>query len=240
MPAFLFYPGDWKKDPQLSKCSLATRGAWIELLCAMHDNGRSGIITGTMLELAQMCRCDARQMRQALYQLSESKTAFVTLGDGRSNAQVTVVNRRMQREHKLREQTKIRMKRLRERKPLRSRARSVQISSSSSSSSFSKEKGFDDECDAREREVVSSALSHGFTEEFFDTLQERKCYQHIDVRNVYEKFKTYFEVEGRTGKPEHFIGWLNREIPNRKEVENDDRGTSAQAIRVAASLKHDN
>ena len=88
--------------------------------------------------------------------------------------------------------------------------------------------------------VETDSLSLGFTEEFFEALQERKCYQHLDVRHVFEKFKAYCEAEGRRLEPKHFIGWLNREIPNRKESENDDRGTSAQAIRVAASLKHDN
>jgi hypothetical protein len=33
LPAFQFYPGDWRKDENLSRCSLAAKGALIEVLC---------------------------------------------------------------------------------------------------------------------------------------------------------------------------------------------------------------
>jgi hypothetical protein len=33
LPAFQFYPGDWRKDENLSRCSLAAKGALIEILC---------------------------------------------------------------------------------------------------------------------------------------------------------------------------------------------------------------
>lgn len=36
-PAFLFYPGDWLKDPELQSCSLAARGAWIDIVCLMSQ-----------------------------------------------------------------------------------------------------------------------------------------------------------------------------------------------------------
>lgn len=36
-PAFQFYPGDWRRDIALRKCSLAARGMWIELMCIAHE-----------------------------------------------------------------------------------------------------------------------------------------------------------------------------------------------------------
>lgn len=36
-PAFQFYPGDWRASKTLGLCSLAAKGAWIDLLCIMHD-----------------------------------------------------------------------------------------------------------------------------------------------------------------------------------------------------------
>lgn len=36
-PAFQFYPGDWIKDPELRSCSLAARGAWIDILILMSQ-----------------------------------------------------------------------------------------------------------------------------------------------------------------------------------------------------------
>lgn len=244
MPAFFFYTGDWKKDPQLSQCSLATRGAWIELLCAMHDNGRTGIITGTIKELAQICRCNATQMRAALHQLGTSKTAHVTLGHAGSNAKITVVNRRMQRELKAREQARLRQQRLRERKTSRSRTKNVQKSSSSSSSSYSKEEDVEAKCNGREREGfldAEDALSLKFSEGFFDDLQDQKIYSHLDVRHVFKKYQVHCKAKGVEPEPEKFVGWLNREIPIRKDGDkNDDRGSSEQAARVAAHLGSDN
>ena len=30
LPAFQFYPGDWRKDPNLCRCSHAAKGVWID------------------------------------------------------------------------------------------------------------------------------------------------------------------------------------------------------------------
>ena len=77
-PAFLFFTGDWMKDPNLSKCSAATRGIWMDLLCAMHENGRTGIITGTVIELAQMCRCSEQEMRYTIVTLRKNEVAKIS------------------------------------------------------------------------------------------------------------------------------------------------------------------
>src|SRR5688500_14639992 len=95
-PAFQFYPGDWLKDPQLSMCSPASRGVWMDLLCAMHELGRSGQVTGTVDQLCRLCRCTAAEMSAALTELESTKTASVS----ERNGVVTVICRRMQREHK--------------------------------------------------------------------------------------------------------------------------------------------
>ena len=103
----MFYTGDWMKDPNLSKCSAATRGIWMDLLCAMHENGRTGIITGTITELAQMCRCSEQEMRHTIVTLRKNEVAEIRKCDALSQ-KVTVINRRMNREHKVREATRLR------------------------------------------------------------------------------------------------------------------------------------
>ena len=45
LPAIHWYTGDWMKDPRLSRCSPATRGIWADLLCAMHEDDRSGSLS---------------------------------------------------------------------------------------------------------------------------------------------------------------------------------------------------
>jgi 5-methylcytosine-specific restriction endonuclease McrA len=90
----LFYPGDWIKDPALSKCTPSTRGIWIDLLCAMHDSGRIGMISGTATELSRICRCGRAEISRAVTELKMSDTADVSIR-GRI---ITITNRRMYRE----------------------------------------------------------------------------------------------------------------------------------------------
>ena len=41
---FIFYPHDWLTDDKLSLCSMATKGAWIDLICWMHQSKRRGFL----------------------------------------------------------------------------------------------------------------------------------------------------------------------------------------------------
>lgn len=108
-PVLPLYTGDWKKDPELSKCGPATRGIWVDMLCAMHEN-RSGIIDGTAEQLARICRCTPEELAVAVKELHETKTARVTV----CHKNVTVECRRMTREHKERKSSSDRQKRYRE------------------------------------------------------------------------------------------------------------------------------
>lgn len=47
-----FFPGDWLKDLALNACSLQTQGAWVRLLCHMHESEMCGylIINGRALD----------------------------------------------------------------------------------------------------------------------------------------------------------------------------------------------
>ncbi len=105
LPAFQFYTGDWLKDPQLSMCAPSTRGIWIDLLCAMHENNRSGQITGTTEQLVRLCRCTSVDLVVAIEELKVTKTANVT----ERNGFVTVICRRMNREYKERNNTYLRV-----------------------------------------------------------------------------------------------------------------------------------
>ena len=99
LPAFLLYTGDWMKDPSLSMCSPSTRGIWIDFICAMHELGRSGQVTGTVEQLCRVCRCTAAEMRSALIELKNTRTADISERDGR----ITVTSRRLLRERHARD-----------------------------------------------------------------------------------------------------------------------------------------
>lgn len=95
-PYLPLYTGDWKKDPELSICSPATRGIWVDLLCSLHD-GHIGQVTGTASELARLCRCDTAECIAALLELQNKRAANISERDG----VFTVTCRRMKSAYEL-------------------------------------------------------------------------------------------------------------------------------------------
>lgn len=91
-----FDTGDWLKDPDLSLCTPATRGVWIDLISRMHESGRVGRLSGTIDQLCRLARCVPAELALALTDLQTTGTADVT----ERNGVVTVTNRRMEREAK--------------------------------------------------------------------------------------------------------------------------------------------
>lgn len=105
LPWFKFNPSWWIGDTELSKCTPATRGVWIDLLCAMHQSGRSGELCGTTDQIARLARCSTAELTHALTELQTTGTADVTF----RNNNVTVINRLMKREAKNRLGTALRV-----------------------------------------------------------------------------------------------------------------------------------
>lgn len=52
-PSFQFYPADWKNNSKLRRCSDAARGAWIDVLCLLHDFDEYGVCRWPLDELAR-------------------------------------------------------------------------------------------------------------------------------------------------------------------------------------------
>ena len=53
-PSFQFYPADWRSNTNLRRCSLAARGAWVDVMCVLHDSDEYGIIRWPLAELASV------------------------------------------------------------------------------------------------------------------------------------------------------------------------------------------
>lgn len=109
----------WLNDDKLSMCSPATRGIWIDMICIMSLNGRTGKLSGTVAQLARLCRCTAEEMQSAIDELESTKTADVTLvtkSNKNLTGQVTLINRRMHSDHNQRNKTKLRVQRHRQKR----------------------------------------------------------------------------------------------------------------------------
>ncbi len=94
MPFMRLFPGDWLKDPAVSGLSPAARGIWFDLICVMHEAGRSGVIAGTRASLSRMARCSTDELGGAINEFQLCNTCDVS-EDG--NTVVTLVKRRMKR-----------------------------------------------------------------------------------------------------------------------------------------------
>jgi hypothetical protein len=52
-PSFQFYPADWRNNAKLRRCSEAARGAWLDVLCLLHDMDEYGVCRWPLAELAR-------------------------------------------------------------------------------------------------------------------------------------------------------------------------------------------
>lgn len=98
-PSFQFYPGDWRKDQNLSRASLEAKGALIEVLCLAFECEKRGVLkTGktawTIEEIAHAMGGDKMRNISAIEELLTLKV----LKKDRKNA---IFSSRMVRDEKL-------------------------------------------------------------------------------------------------------------------------------------------
>lgn len=130
-PAFMWYTGDWLKDPELSMCEPATRGVWVDALCAMHER-KQGFVRGSISQLCRVLRCNDTELQMAISDLQNTRAGEIVT---HCNGDVTLRSRRKTREFKELEKNNLRVKRHRKSKPVTEMKRECNAASSYSSSS---------------------------------------------------------------------------------------------------------
>jgi len=63
-PSFQFYPADWRKNAKLRRCSHAARGAWMDVLCLLHDAEDYGILRWPLADIAQASGVPTKLLRE--------------------------------------------------------------------------------------------------------------------------------------------------------------------------------
>jgi uncharacterized protein YdaU (DUF1376 family) len=196
-PYMALYVNDWLGDSWLSLCDPATRGIWIDLLAIMHQSGRTGKITASVKKLSRLCRCTPEEMQTALEDLSVTKTADVTV----SNNDVTVVNRRMYREHRERVLGRERVRKHRSKLHQKQECNApvtaniklnqVKLSKEGAKTNVSRE---------------DSSLSQ------IDLLLFKQQFPDIDVSLELQKFRDYVKANGKvySDYPAAFRRWLSQ------------------------------
>ena|SRR3990167_9730208 len=69
LPYIPFFVGDWLKDTR--HLSLAARGAWIDILCAMHNSQIRGVATFSRVQMARYIGASSDQGDSVLAELTE-------------------------------------------------------------------------------------------------------------------------------------------------------------------------
>ncbi len=52
-PSFQFYPADWRNNAKLRRCAEAARGAWMDVLCVLHDSDEYGVCRWPLADIAR-------------------------------------------------------------------------------------------------------------------------------------------------------------------------------------------
>lgn len=63
-PAFQFYTKDWKANLKLRRCSDAAKGAWVEIMCVLHDSEEYGVARFPLKELINAAGVQAKSARE--------------------------------------------------------------------------------------------------------------------------------------------------------------------------------
>jgi len=120
LPWMKWHPRDWLSEPTLRRCSIAARGAWMDLLMYMEADDTPQL-SCTMLEYAQMLGVDydtacALVMELIAKGVCDSDFDPLSSRVTEHNGPVTLLSRRYVREHKARESNRKRQARFRKRR----------------------------------------------------------------------------------------------------------------------------
>lgn len=63
-PSFQFYPKDWHTNANLRRCSHAARGAWMDVMCVLHDSDTYGLVRWPLAELANAAGAPVKLLRE--------------------------------------------------------------------------------------------------------------------------------------------------------------------------------
>ncbi len=136
-PSFQYYPNDWLNDVELQSASAQTIGVWANCLSRMWGAKSKGELTGGRKTLARLCMVTEQEFTQFIQEAQALRFCDISVTD---NGGVTVRNRRMFREQKDRENTRIRQERFRDKQKCNGKVTVPSSSSSSSSPSSSKKR----------------------------------------------------------------------------------------------------
>lgn len=204
----------WRTDSDLRRCSLETKGFWLEILCVMHETQESEI-TASYEELSRLVGCDTHVAARCVTELKRTNTANVTLGNGN----VTLMSRRMARELNDREQIRLRVQRH------RSNADVTEMKHDRVRSKSNK-KEIREESASRRLAPVTHKISN---DDWLKTLKKESIYAHVNFDHEWRKAELWIaDHPGRKLTKTFFKNWINKieapitVTPSKPEMSEDE------------------
>ncbi len=111
LPFFQFYPADWVRDTRV--LSLAAKGAWADVLCTLHTSKTRGTSTLSLTAWARIIGATPTEADAVLTELGDTGVCDI---ERQPNTDVTLTCRRMLREEITKQQTRLRVKKHRDKK----------------------------------------------------------------------------------------------------------------------------
>lgn len=112
---FKFEIPAWRNSPELRKCSLETRGFWIDCIAIMRDV-HNPTMEGTVQDIARMIGCFPDEVSRCVNELRRNNVADVTpvtILNGDVTVNVTLTSRRYKRELTTKEKSNLRVQKFR-------------------------------------------------------------------------------------------------------------------------------
>ncbi len=109
-PADQFYWADWLRDPALQAAGASTRGIWMNLLAHMWFAEERGKLSGTEKQLTRLGNCTDVEFAEFLVEMDSLEFGDIVT----CNGDVTLKNRRMNKDQTQRNKTRERVKRHRD------------------------------------------------------------------------------------------------------------------------------
>lgn len=96
-----FVPADWLADTNLSMCSFAAKGLWMDMLCRMFNATTRGVLTGDMEPLSRSLGTTVDELKPLIEELEKERVFSRGFECGNGLPNDVIVSRRMYREFRL-------------------------------------------------------------------------------------------------------------------------------------------
>lgn len=202
-PIIQFDTRSWLTDPQLRLTSPSTRGIWMDLLCFMRVAPKRGVIHGTIEQLMMMVGANEEQITLFINEARFTNFADVTI----CHDIVTVCNRRMVRDEKVKEASRVRQQKHRVKKAENENVTDSTVEVEGVNNKVTTEK-------QEKKKITYCWERHGYdnvTREDIDLW--RKAYPAINVESEIRKAEAWQKANPKNRKTncERFLnGWMSR------------------------------